>query len=455
MSESDDRSREAAREGQRSPYARDPRHWSSDPELQRQRLEDQVDIIRGAFPDVEVELAGGPPDGTERMAPGAPQHLYRRSRLLVRDADLARVDAVLGGDPTTVQDRVDRSTDADGPRMVNGLTSYVVQPERTTLEALELIDRELGVGVATPDHLLYVTSNAGCCPATEPEQADRTTPDPPVNTDATTSGRGVLVSVVDTGLQTGLVESSPHTWVRGIEGDPETSDPARLRHYVGHGTFVAGVVRTMAPQAQVYVDGFLPTGGAVYESEIIRQLGEALERVPDIICLSAGAWTRRGLPLMSFEVFYETRLRHLSGTVLVAAAGNDGNRGPFWPAAFPWALAVGALDADGPEGATRAWYTNYGSWVDVYARGTDVVNVFPEGEYFYEEAPHKGQTATFAGGLATWSGTSFATPLVAGLIAGRMSRTGENAQDAAAALRLLAREHAQPGVGPILRPGMS
>ena len=44
----------------------------------------------------------------------------------------------------------------------------------------------------------------------------------------------------------------------------------------GHGTFIAGVVRNQAPAAEIRVEGFLPLGGAAYESEMVIQLGEAL-----------------------------------------------------------------------------------------------------------------------------------------------------------------------------------
>ena len=239
-----------------------------------------------------------------------------------------------------------------------------------------------------------------------------------------------------------------HSWLAGITGDPEL---ATVGHYRGHGTFVAGVVRAMAPRAQIHVEALLYVGGAILESDLASRLGAALDTMPDIISMSAGTTTRGGQPLLGLEVFWEERLSKTKGTVLVCAAGNDGNRGPFNPATMPWTVSVGALDADGK----RAGYSNFGSWVDVYARGSDIVNAYPRGLYKYQEPPLAGQSANFITGMANWSGTSFSTPLVSGLIAARMSWSGESAREAADALLELARVNATPGVGKVLEEGMA
>ncbi len=147
------------------------------------------------------------------------------------------------------------------------------------------------------------------------------------------------------------------------------------------------------------------------------------------------------MPPKALAAFWEHRLRHHKGIALVAAAGNNGSRQPFWPAAFPWALGVGALTRTGSE---RASWSNHGGWVDVLAPGEDVVNAFPDGTYRYLD----GSRAEFRHRMARWSGTSFSTPIVAGLLAARMSRTGENGREAAAALRLEARDNHDPAVGP-------
>ena len=401
------------------------------PEQERARTRAQVKVVVESFGRGEVGVAL--PDGSQDWADFL--YLYRRGHVLVRDEDVERVVAALDG----------RAQQADN--LVSGLTRLAVPGDGEVPDVLERLDRAVGVGVATPEHVLYVarvTGGGGCCPATEPEETRSRKPFPPVSSEAD-AGKGVLVSVVDTGWHPPAATDPASPWLAGVTGDPETIDPAALHHYAGHGTFIAGVVRCVAPSTEVRVEGFLPTGGAVFEADMVAQLVETIALGPDVISLSAGTTTRLNRPALSFEVFHERFLSQVKNTVLVAAAGNDDTREPFWPAAFPWAVSVGATDETG----ARAGFSNFGSWVDVYARGTDLVNAFPHGTYVCSEEPQEGEVRHFKG-LARWSGTSFSTPVVAGLIAARMSRTGLSARHACDQLLDEARAAAVPGVGPML-----
>ena len=400
--------------------------------LQREILREQVTYL--------IKAMGGPDAAAVVWTEdGWLDYLYRPGFVLARDEHWRDVADLLGAD---------RVEDERSQRQ-RGLTVLRVPAERGTPEHLSRVDRELGAGVATPDHILFVSPGGGgrLCPATEPEEHGASpAPYPPITSD-TGAGTEVLVSVVDTGWWPAAATDPASPWLQGVDGDPETIDLDNIHPYAGHGSFIAGVVRTQAPAATIRVEGFLPIGGAAYESEMVIQLGEALALSPDIISLSAGCPTREELPLLSFEVFWEQRLRHQKGTVLVAAAGNDSIRRPFWPAAFPWAVSVGAVDAAGE----RAPFTNFGSWVDVYALGVDLVNAYPTGTFFCHEPPNVGEERHFTG-LARWSGTSFSTPLVSGLIAARMSQHGISGRLAADQLLAEARLAGRRGVGPVLQP---
>lgn len=406
------------------------------PEEPADRFHAQINHIREAFRGQHIEIGVAYVDEARREV----DFLFEQGTILVRDQDLDRVLRLEVLRDATVLDS-----------LINGLTLLQLRPDLrgNTLGVLDEIDRLVGLGVATLNHVVSITP-VSHCPATEPEEVPRhAEPDPGVCPSAR-DGAGVLLEVADNGLLAGA--AAAHPWLHGVHGvdDPFPQPPpagARMPFYTGHGTFIAGVARCMGPATQVFVDDIFSVGGAQLESRVIRRLMDTLRRHPDVISLSAGTHTRRGLPSLGFEVFLE-RLRHYKGLVLVAAAGNDNSRRRFWPAASPEVVSVGAL---GANWRSRAPFSNFGSWVDLYAPGEGLVNAFADGEYECFEPPHRGERRRFHG-MARWSGTSFATPLVAGLIAARMSRTGEDGRTAAAALLAKARAQAIPGLGATLLP---
>ena len=410
-----------------------------------QKVIDEIDCVVKAFrgsSDRRPEIKAARNDG------GA-DHLYVEGQILVRPEYLDRVLEVLGQpaerDLVNVPDRLRRL--AGGVAVVT-----LADPHPTVQEALAEIDRQLGRGIATPDHVLTVAPGQGSiCPATEPQPAYASVePYPSVRGD--NGGAGVLVYLADTGL----LESADkgYAWLAGVQADDIDPLPPKLPGgvqpipaYTGHGTFVAGVMRTMAPAAEIVVRNAFSIAGSQLESDLVTRLEDELRRGVDIFHLSIAARSRHDLPLIAFEQWLK-RLHQCKGSICIAPAGNDGHRRPNWPAAFPGVIAVGALGSDWHG---RASFSNFGGWVDVYAPGRDLVNAYATGTYTCHVAPYSGQPREFYG-MAKWSGTSFSTPIVTGLIAARMSRTGENAAQAAAALLAEARSQAIPGVGPVLLP---
>ncbi len=401
----------------------------------------QVELIQRAFYDADPQIVIGVarPEGREDTF----DYLCQEGVILVRNEDVERVVATLG---IRLREKL--------PNPVSGLTLLPIgEVPGGTADALSRIDDALGVGVATPNHVISIAPPpppVTSCPATEPEVVNGDAgPDPGICPDDR-DGAGVLVYVADTGLVDQAAQD--HAWLEGVTGTPDpligNTPPYRIPPYTGHGTFIAGVLRCMAPAAEVFVERAFKWAGATLELDLAKQLDEALSLGADVISLSAGATSRLGLSLLGFEPFWR-RYRDLKNVILVAAAGNNGARTPlFFPAASPHVTSVGALAANW---RSRASFSNFGSWVDVYAPGEGLINAFATGEFECNEPPHVGEIREFEG-MARWSGTSFATPLVAGLIAARMSRTGENGREAAKALVARAQRQTIRGVGAVMLP---
>lgn len=425
-------------------------------------------IIVDAFGADGIDIGGASDPAAEDpdVIPNGIAFMYAKSHILTREQYLGGLGGTLGPQPVAdaskrrgvldiLQDDP-RVHEVEPSRVVGDIVLLRLNPRRgkeghedeqepDVLDLLDRIDDQLGEGVATPDHVLTASNGAiGPCSATEPQQVYPTAePYPAVCWDG---GRRVRIFVADTGLVRGAETTFP--WLNGVKGDTDKRNETdgTILPYGGHGTFVAGVLRSMAPEAQIHVANIFNTAGSALESHFVRRLNEAFGFGFEILHITASCMTRNNHKLMALEAWLEL-LESYKGIVCVAPAGNNHTRRPSWPGAFPDVLSVGALATDWHH---RADFSNYGDWVDVYAPGQRLINAFGSGTYTYQIPPETGQ-ATFTG-LAQWSGTSFSAPIVTGLIAARMARCGESAREAADALLAKARAHRSRGVGPVLLP---
>jgi subtilisin family serine protease len=397
--------------------------------------------------------------GTSIEAAYAPdgriEYMYLVDRLLTRTGNLDQLQAVL---PNL------RPVDDDQQPGVSDLLELTIADVRigdgeagsmTVPEVLDFMDERIdndpgpdgGEPMVSPVHVVHITK---ACPAGEPEVPSGYPTDPWPTPNPAGGGNGVKIGISDNGIQG--TATAAHPWLANVGGEVEPPGPIlpsglqRLRWCAGHGTFGAGVTACMAPEATVYVNDHFTESAAEDEAVIIRKLEELIrDQSPNLICLPAGTYTRKGWDSLGFSDF---QARH-PNIPLIASAGNESTRRKFYPAAFSWVVGVGALSTDQRH---RAWFSNYGSWVDVYALGEGIVNAYAVGEYTYQEPPKQPAKQIFYG-MAQWEGTSFSAPLVAGLIAAEMARTpGSTAYEAVEAVLNTAQAQAISGVGPVLYP---
>jgi subtilisin family serine protease len=216
-----------------------------------------------------------------------------------------------------------------------------------------------------------------------------------------------------------------------------------MAHWVGgHGTHVAGVLAEAAGwQVELHhfnVGTLGTTMPLIADSVLAGALREALDLGCRVINMSLGGPTALdlGLPALSLairaaagEVGQEGAGR--SDAVIVAAAGNEGTSQPMFPAASKGVIGVGAVDADD----NRPGFSNYGPWVDCATSGVDIAGPYVRG---LVDAHATVTPAPTFDGWATWTGTSFAAPRVAGLIASILAGGATDSAKVAGAMVLAA-----------------
>jgi hypothetical protein len=455
----------AVTDGARDPYAR---FWEQLAEVRRQNPDTNFLVT----PDEATPGSGIPPS-----------YVYEANAVLVHDDDMHRVRR-----HTRVGDEDSGVSGVRKLRFGNG-THIPTEVDRLNwlcqrAEPGEHSEHGGPVGrPASPNHLFSIAP-VNLCPAGEPRPVPPVTPlwPPPhplhPHPHPGTAGEGISVLVIDTGFQQEFADSQPLlAGVQSVGAARVLQGPTGLiKEYAGHGTFVTGVLRSAAPGTQVWVSSALQAAGAMLEGDLGGHILQALaavqdqqnvkeeeKRWPHIISLSGGATSHGNCELKGLKPLFDELATNHTDTVLIAAAGNDGSEHKFWPAAgartHPGVISVGALRRDGRG---RACFSNHGDWVTVFAYGENVINLFPDGNYAYQHdstpgcryyspalypdcgcvtSTHYGDLVAFDG-RASWSGTSFATPLVAGMIAAHMTKIGEKSNARLAAQDLLDR-HAE------------
>lgn len=227
------------------------------------------------------------------------------------------------------------------------------------------------------------------------------------------TGQGVTVAVIDTGVDLdhpGLVnrlfvnpreisgngvDEDGNGFVDDVQGYDFADGDANPDDESGHGTHVAGIIARVAPDAKILPVRALGANGSGSTLAVAAGIRYAAYLGADIINLSLGGGYSR---VIETAIEYAQSL----GSLIVAAAGNESASVPSFPARFSAidsnVISVGATSTSGK----LAGFSN-----DVGGSGSIQV-----------DAPGGGIFSTYVGGgYATLSGTSMASPHVAGLAA--------------------------------------
>lgn len=217
--------------------------------------------------------------------------------------------------------------------------------------------------------------------------------------------KGVRIGIVDSGI------AARHPDLRGkIAAKRDfVSLSSGANDEVGHGTHVAGIAAAATnnrrgvaggcPNCELLVAKSVGTFGGS-DAEIAKGINWSVNNGADVVNLSLGG------PQRSATLERAVNRAWNRGAVVVAAAGNDGDATRNYPAAYPKVIAVGATNASD----RRARFSNRGRWISVTAPGVGILSTVPGNSY-------ERQT-----------GTSMASPNVAGLAGLLASQNRSNAQ---------------------------
>lgn len=207
------------------------------------------------------------------------------------------------------------------------------------------------------------------------------------------------ICVIDSGIDWTHPDLAPNMWrsTKGTYGYNFVNNSAWPMDDAGHGTHVAGIAAAVTgnglgiagvAQARMMAVKVLDASGVGKESSAAFALRWCADNGANIASLSLGTDKDKGV--LRDGVAYAIS----KGVLITAAAGNDGCACKRYPAAYSGVLAVASYNNTG----TRSSFSNTGSWIALSAPGENI-------------------TSTYVGGYRVGSGTSQATPFVAGAAA--------------------------------------
>lgn len=211
------------------------------------------------------------------------------------------------------------------------------------------------------------------------------------------TGKDVRVAVIDSGCIDNHIDLKNNI----IPGTDITTNTTRNVDEIGHGTAIAGIIAAenngslgagIAPEARVKCFKVIADGKtSATNANIAKGINAAVSEGFDIISISLGSY--------NYDASLETACKNAyeAGVVVFCSAGNEAFNGLHYPSSYATTVCVGALDKSG----AMADFTNYGSGVDFSFPGVGIYSLNKENVNDYTSK----------------SGTSFATPIAAGVAA--------------------------------------
>ncbi|MBK7141431.1 MAG: S8 family serine peptidase [bacterium] len=253
-----------------------------------------------------------------------------------------------------------------------------LEPEVIYCAANYLLDAPEAVQSSQP----FLDAVPSLDPLTQPAATTLRIP----QTQAITGGNGVSVGIIDAGIDptNPALTTQVTSGYDYVAGDSIAVDePGGVAS--GHGTFVAGIVNLVAPDAQLVAYRVLDTTGRGNGFTIAEALLDAVEAGCKVVNLSIVMNGKHDVLDAAIEYARNQNV------MVIAAAGNDSSEVELFPASDSYVLSVASLDSND----MKSEFSNYNNKVDIAAPGRQIYAPFLDSAY------------------AWWDGTSFAAPFVA------------------------------------------